>query len=229
MTDAKNTDESKRATARDLAQHHLSKGDALRWFEALYAKAEGDSSVIPWADLAPNPLLVEWLDAHGVDGRGKSALKIGCGLGDDAEELARRGFDTTAFDISRTAIAWCRKRFPRSWVNYLAGDLFHAPDELKKSFDFVLEAYTLQVLPPDMRMAAIRAISRFVGPGGQLLVIARGRDLGEDEGKMPWPLTLPELNEFETQGLRKISSEDFMDREDPPVRRFRIVYERRGG
>lgn len=227
MTDRKNTDESKRTTARDIAHRHLSAGDPLGWFEDLYSRAKDDSSIIPWADFAPNPHLVDWLDAHGVTGKGKTALKVGNGLGDDAEELARRGFDTTAFDISQSAIAWCRKRFPRSPVNYLVVDLFKAPHEWEQRFDFVLESYTLQVLPPDVRMAAIRAISRFVRTGGRLLVIARGRDPGEEKGKMPWPLTRVEIKEFEKQGLREISSEDFMDREEPPVRRFRVDYERR--
>lgn len=227
MTDAKNIDESKRATARDIAHQHLSAGDTLGWFEDLYSRAQGDPSIIPWADLAPNSKLVEWLDAQGVMGNGKPALKVGCGLGDDAEELVRRGFDTAAFDISQSAIAWCRKRFPSSPVNYLVMDLFKAPHEWERRFDFVLESYTLQVLPLDLRKEAIRSISRFVRVGGKLLVIARGRNLGEAEGKMPWPLTRLELKEFEKQGLREISSEDFMDREDPPVRRFRVVYERR--
>ena len=95
--------------------------------EELYARANGDASVIPWADLMPNPHLVTWLDNHGIREAGKKALKIGCGLGDDAEELARRGFDTTAFDISPTAIAWCQRRFPGTSVHYVIADLFMGP------------------------------------------------------------------------------------------------------
>ncbi len=132
-------DQSRRAKAREIATKHLSAGDALGWFEDLYSEADGDLSIIPWADLAPNPNFVSWLDAHDVVSKGKSALKIGCGLGDDAEELARRGFNTTAFDISETAISWCHKRFPVSLVNYLALDLFQAPKEWEHRFDFVLE------------------------------------------------------------------------------------------
>jgi SAM-dependent methyltransferase len=218
---------AKRTKAREIARRHLSSGDALGWFEDLYSRAQGDPSIIPWADLAPNPCLAEWLDAHGIIGNGKSALKVGSGLGDDAEELARRGFEVIAFDISKTAVAWCRERFPCSQVNYHTADLFQAPREWEQRFDFVVESYTLQVLPSSLRKEAIRTISRFVGTGGKLLVIARGRNPGEAEGNMPWPLTLPELKEFQAQGLQEISFEDFMDREDPPVRRFRVVYERR--
>ncbi len=212
----------KRKTAREIANSHLLKGDAKGWFEALYAQAEGEAGIIPWADLAPNPNLTAWMDANEVDGKGQKALKIGCGLGDDAEELALRGFETTAFDISATAVDWCARRFPDSRVNYLAADLFDAPDDWRGAFDLVLESYTLQVLPPAMRTEAMRRIADFVGDGGSLLVIARGREPDEPEGKMPWPLTRAELASFQTHGLREASFEDYEDREDPPVRRFRI-------
>ena len=155
--------ETHRATARQIAQEHLQAGDPLGWFEDLYSLAGGNPSIIPWADLRPNPNLVEWLDQQHVVGPGR-AIKIGCGLGDDAEELARRGFETTAFDISQTAIAWSRRRFPLSPVSYLVADLLSAPAEWEAAFDLVLESYTLQVLPPDLRADAMRSISSFVAP-----------------------------------------------------------------
>ncbi|MCX5887196.1 MAG: class I SAM-dependent methyltransferase [Proteobacteria bacterium] len=218
---------SHRETAREIANHHLAQGDSLGWFEELYAQAQGNASIIPWADLRPNPNLVACLDNAGIEGQGKSALKIGCGLGDDAEELARRGFDTTAFDISPTAIAWCQCRFPGSAVTYIVLDLFHAPREWQGRFDFVLESYTLQVLPADMRRKAIARISGFVAQGGKLLVITRGREPGDPEGNIPWPLTREEIEAFAHCDMKEISFEDYFDQEEPPVRRFRVVYERK--
>ncbi len=218
--------ETDRATARKIVRKHLAKGDPLGWFEDLYLLAGGDASMVPWADLKPNPNLVEWLEGHPFALPGR-ALKIGSGLGDDAEELARRGFKTTAFDISESAIAWSRMRFPRSSVSYVVGDLFSAPGQWKAGFDLVLESYTLQVLPPDLRVQAVRCISSFVAPGGTLLAISRGRDPGEPQGQMPWPLTNVELSLFVAEGLVETAFEDYMDREDPPVRRFRATYRRR--
>jgi ubiquinone/menaquinone biosynthesis C-methylase UbiE len=186
--------------------------------------AGGDPSVIPWADQAPNPNLVEWLERRGFTGSGKKALKVGCGLGDYAEELARRGFETTAFDVSCTAIRWCLSRFPDSRVNYLVADLFSAPTSWNRAFDLVVEAYTLQVLPPRIRRTAMGHIADFVGPRGTLLVIARARKETDDEGEMPWPLTLRELATFQTQGLSEAVLEDFVDHEAPPVRRVRATY-----
>ncbi len=108
-----------RERARELARRALARGDATGWFEELYAEARSEAD-ISWADLVPNPSLVEWLDAHPVSGR---ALKVGAGLGDDAEELARRGLTVTAFDIAPTAVAWARRRFPDSRVDYVVADV----------------------------------------------------------------------------------------------------------
>lgn len=217
--------EEQRATAREIAYKHLKAGDPLSWFEVLYSRAGDDTSIIPWADLTPNPNLIDWLERNEYTAPGK-ALKVGCGLGDDAEELTRRGFETIAFDISASAIAWCRRRFPQSSVSYVVGDLFSAPTEWEAEFQFVLESYTLQVLPPNIRADAARCIATFVAPGGTLLVIARGRKPSEPEGKMPWPLTRNELSLFKAGGLKEVSFEDYMDSEDPPVHRFRATYRR---
>jgi SAM-dependent methyltransferase len=216
--------EPDRGKARQIAREHLERGDPLGWFEALYATAEGDPRIIPWADMAPNPNLVQWLDSKRIAATGKKALKVGCGLGDDAEELAHRGFDVVAFDISATAIAWCRRRFPESCVTHIVMDLFDAPKSWFRAFDFVLESYTLQVLPPELRTDAMRRICGFVAPGGTLLVISRGRNSDEDRGNMPWPLTRDELAKFQRGGLQEISFEDYLDNENPPVRRFRAQY-----
>jgi hypothetical protein len=78
-----------RQFARKLAKEYVAAGDPLGWFEALYA--EGDPSKIPWADLKVNPNFEEWLVRKNLQGEGKRTLKVGCGLGDDAERLAELG------------------------------------------------------------------------------------------------------------------------------------------
>jgi len=215
-----------RKFARKLAREYIDRGDPTGWFEALYSGAAGNASRIPWADLKVNPSLEEWIAREKVRGDGKRALKVGCGLGDDAELLAGLGFEVTAFDVSPSAIEWCRRRFPGSNVTYLVADLLRAPEEWKGKFDFVQESYTLQVLIGAPRKAAIASIADFVAPGGKLLVIARGREVSDPPGEMPWPLVREELKEFEAQGLKENSFERYMDNEDPPVLRFRAVYAR---
>lgn len=215
-----------RRKAGDLARESLAQGDATGWFETLYRQADGDPGGISWADLAPNPNLTAWLDREHVAGGGRRALKVGCGLGDDAEELARRGFVVTAFDVSPTAIDWCRRRFPGSVVRWEVADVLAPPRAWSRAFDFVLESYTLQVLPPAARAAALANVAGFVAPRGELVVIARGREPGDSEGAMPWPLTRRELDRFRALGLSELAFEDFLDAETPPVRRFRARYRR---
>lgn len=218
--------DAKRARARELAAEHGARGDHLGWFEALYREAREQRAVVPWADLEPNQHLVAWHRRAGIDLGGRRCLKVGCGLGDDAEYLAAAGGAVTAFDISDSAIAWCRARFPASRVRYVTADLLSPPAAWRRAFDLVLESYTLQVLPAALRGPALERVADFVAPGGTLLLICRGREPGDPEGAMPWPLTREELRRAEASGLTEVSFEDFPDDETPPVRRFRVELRR---
>src|SRR5262245_32275058 len=99
-----------RSRARTLAAESVGRGDPTGWFETLYSEVEGDETGVPWADMVANPHLVEWHRRSGFDLAGKRALKVGCGLGDDAEYLSNGGADVVAFDVSKTAVDWCRRR-----------------------------------------------------------------------------------------------------------------------
>src|SRR6266481_9072041 len=217
-----------RTRARQLAAEFNRKGDPTGWFETLYQEGEAGKSVIPWANLCPNSRLLDFWNAHPLPTAGKTALTIGCGLGDDAEQLAAWGFRTMAFDISETAIRASRKRFPATSVEYCTANLLEPPSAWRRTFDFVFEANTLQVLPAALRPRAIENIAGFLRPGGLLLLIARGREPSDPEGQIPWPLTRAELSAFTMADLEELSFEDFLELEDtadPPVRRFRVLYQ----
>lgn len=186
-------------------------------FEEIYARAGADLTSIPWASLAPNPALVAWLDRQPA-GDGATALVVACGLGDDAEELARRGHAVTAFDVSPTAIELCRKRFPESTVDYVVADLFELPAAWTRSFDVVIEIRTLQSLPPERRRAAAEAIASTIASGGRLLVRTAARAPDEPLTSRPWPLTRRELDAFTTAGLIEL---ELRDEPPGPGRRFR--------
>lgn len=193
-------------------------------FEDLYASVGGDLEQVPWARLGPHPMLVEWLDRRAVT-PGSRALVVACGLGDDAEELRRRGCGVTAFDLAGTAIGWCRRRFPDSSVDYQVADLLKLPKEWAEKYDVVVEVNTIQSLPLHLRDAAVRAIAGTVAPGGALFVRCFGRADDEPAASRPWPVSREELAIFEQEGLREVEfAEDFPE---PTSRRcFRLVYER---
>jgi len=184
-------------------------------FEEIYLRAGPDFGAIPWAALAPHPALVTWLDAgHAAAtgdtpaGPGRSALIVGCGLGDDAEEAARRGYRVTAFDLSPTAIRDCRERFPGSTVEYQVADLFQLPARWQLAFGLVVEVRTLQSLPPARRAAAAAAIAATVRPGGWLFVHCLGRADGEPVTGRPWPVSRHELRAFTDARLRQAEFRD---------------------
>ncbi len=208
----------------DLIRRALADNNPTAWFDAVYAAAEEGRGTIPWAQMAPHPDLVAWLDREQVNGAGRRALVVGCGLGDDAEELARRGFAVTAFDVAPRAVAACRRRFPGSAVDYQVADLLAAPGDWRGAFDLVLESHTLQSRPWDWCAPAIQAVARFAAPGGMALVLCLGRDPADDRRGIPWPLSRAELAEFARAGLREESFEELRD--SAGRRRFRILYRR---
>ncbi len=214
------------ADIRKIIQEHLENGDAVGWFEKLYQHAAGDPSAVPWARMSPRKELLEWILREHPDGTGQRALVIGCGLGDDAQLLSELGFDTTAFDVSETAIHWCQERFPESKVHFTAGDLFAPPPEWIEAFDFVLEAYIVQALHVSMRRESIAACARFVTPGGRLLAIGRGIDDVKLRSGPPWPLTPEELAQYEQVGLTLVTYERRDDPRIAPVYRYWAEYRR---
>ncbi len=218
--------EEKRAYVRSLQADFAARGDVLGWFEALYKESACDNEQIPWADLEPNHYFKTWAEKTGLRGDGRTALVVGCGLGDDAKYLHDLGFKVTAFDISPTAIEWAKKLYGDADIEFFASDLFDPPNEWHGSFDFVLEIYTIQPLPLEMRPNVIDAIAAFVGEKGKLVVVTRGREDDVEPEIMPWPMSRQDLSRFEENGLKQT---DFLvmppvDEDEPP--RFVVEYTR---
>ena len=115
----------------------------------------------------------------------RTALIVACGLGDDAEEVSRRGYQVTAFDLVPAAIGHCRERFPGSAVSYQVADLFRLPGGWSRAFYLVVEIRTLQSLPLAQRADAAAIIAGTVRPGGRLFVHGLGRADGDPPGSRP--------------------------------------------
>ncbi|MEL6460878.1 MAG: class I SAM-dependent methyltransferase [Cyanobacteria bacterium J06621_15] len=198
------------------------------WFDNIYIKAKGDSNQVPWANMTANAYLKDWLNQNpqfGKDSKIK-ALVVGCGLGDDAELLAEKGFDVTAFDISSTAIDWCKQRFPNSTVNYVVADLFDldSSQNWTRNFDFVFEARTIQSLPLSVREQVMEIIAQFVADEGTLLVVTVTRDTPEEPNGPPYPLSVEEVDYFNKLGLQEINRDSYSEKNSRFPKRLRIEY-----
>ncbi|NNL71363.1 MAG: class I SAM-dependent methyltransferase [Acidimicrobiia bacterium] len=176
--------------------------EAGDYFEAIYQRAGRETSSIPWASLAPSPIVENWLTSAG--GPPGAAVVVASGLGDDAEALADRGWYVTGFDVSPTAIEWARERFPDSSVDYAVADLFDLPANWSQAFALVVEVFTIQSLDPKWRLRAIRSIADLVAPGGTLLVAAIGGDTVPTVDGPPWPVARHQLDDFVTAGLTEV-------------------------
>jgi 2-polyprenyl-3-methyl-5-hydroxy-6-metoxy-1,4-benzoquinol methylase len=219
--------EKAREHVRELAAEYKDRGDPLGFFDALYKEAAENRAIIPWADLEPNKFFRVWAEKTKLKGDGRNALVVGCGLGDDARYLHDLGFKVTAFDIAPTAIEWAKTLHADTHIELVTVDLLHSPTKWNAAFDLVLEIYTIQPLPMEMRGAVIDAIASFVKENGHLIVVTRGRDDDQEPIQMPWPLSPRDLARFEQAGLVQTDFVEMMGDEDEPVRRFVVEYERR--
>lgn len=208
-----------------LSKSYAEKGDPNGWFEEFYAGAEGDIKKVYWADLAPNPPLVSWLEKNPTP-PGARATTVGCGLGDDAELLTQYGYAVTAFDISSSAIDMCRKRYPVSKVDYLVADLFNPPPAWMRGFDLVYECNTTQSLTEPQRSRSVKAIAELAARGGLVLVSCRSREVGDDSPAFPIALDRNEIDGYVRAGLTETYFEAYDDHQDPPVPHFFAVYTR---
>jgi SAM-dependent methyltransferase len=201
------------------------------YFESVYARAAGDPSHIPWASSHPSPALVNWLNAVAptLVRCGARVAVVGCGLGADAREIIRRGYEVTAFDCSPTAISWARSLDRDHTDAYVRADLFDLPARWTHRFDLVAEINNLHSLEPGLRGDTIAGLARLLSPHGHLLVICQGaaEHVGT-EGGPPWPLAENEL--LEAAALAGLVPHgpacSFTDEEDPPVHRIRAVFKR---
>ena len=99
------------------------------------------------------------------------------------------------------------------------------PADWTAAYDLVLESYTVQSLPVDLRPTVIGRVRDFVAPGGTLLVLAAAEDQHLEAGP-PWPLTRAEVDSFAGEGLTAERTEDL--RTPPDVRRWRAQFRRSG-
>ncbi|MEM9693174.1 MAG: class I SAM-dependent methyltransferase [Myxococcota bacterium] len=107
--------------------------------------------------------------------KGKRVLEIGCGMGLQAETMARAGAHLTCINISPTSIEATAKRFELRGLkaNLICGDAETMPFD-SKSFDFV---WSWGVIHHSARTARIvRQIARVLADDGQTRVMVSNRE-----------------------------------------------------
>lgn len=193
------TDRDWARRADQLAARSYADGEPTAWFDRLYAEGAAGTIDMPWSRTDPHPLLLRWIDERSAVEPARACV-VGCGLGADAEFLAGRGWTTTGFDLSPTAVEQARARHPDTAVTYRVADLLGLPDELVGAFDLVVEIHTLQAMPNPPRAAAARGVASLLAPGATLFVV-QFRDTGLPTQPPPFPLSRDDLALLEVGGV----------------------------
>ena len=110
-----------------------------------------------------------------MDGGGRRLLEVGCGIGVDSIQLARRGYEVTAVDLTENALAVARQlRAHRGVsVDFRLGNA-EGLDFPDRSFDAVYSFGVLHHTPDIERSVA--EVRRVLRPGGTAYVMLYHRD-----------------------------------------------------
>jgi len=140
--------------------------------EEVYAAAEGRRDAIPWDQGAPCPAVVEWLntEASHVLRPGSRAVVVGCGLGDDVDELTMRGYDAFGIDACPSAIHWARREHPNLSDKLLNEDLLNLHSRWRGRFDLVIASSLLETIDPHIRPDAVAGAASLVRSRGSVIV-----------------------------------------------------------
>ena len=211
-----------------LVTEHLGAGQPTGWFEPLYAAAFGRREALPWAADGPHPYLVDWLDDPVATPPGDRAIVVGCGLGDDAAQLARHGWRVTACDVAPSAIRWARRRHRRVELDWQVQDVLDPPDSWIGGFDLVVEVHTVDWLPGVVRDGAMDAIARLAAEGGVVVVVtllATSADHARGSVGPPWAQAPSELATYRAGGLARLALEHPAADGEPAVE-ARVTWQR---
>lgn len=141
---------------------------------------------MPWEKGEPSPGLVDFLEGHPKLPRG-SVCVPGCGTGHDARVFARAGFATFGFDFAPSAIQTARNQSAGLSITFTQSDFLR--DEPPQQFDWLFEHTLFCAIDPRERVDYVRAVLRWLKPGGQFLAV---NYIDCDSDGPPFPTTREE-------------------------------------
>ncbi len=102
------------------------------------------------------------------------ALDIGCGTGDHAVDLARRGWDVTAVDVIPRAVEAARAKAADAGVTvrFAVADVTTMAEEVGGDVAFLLDVGCFHGLRTTQRHAYAEQVSRITRPGTTMLMLA---------------------------------------------------------
>jgi ubiquinone/menaquinone biosynthesis C-methylase UbiE len=116
-------------------------------------------------------------------------LDLGCGAGDNAIELARRGYRVLGMDVVPEALRRAREKAEKARLSqppeFLLGDALRL-EESGVEAETVLDCALFHVFEDEERPAYVRGVEAVLSPGGRLHILA----FSERETREPGPRRL---------------------------------------
>jgi SAM-dependent methyltransferase len=138
------------------------------FFDSIYQETP------PWDIGAAQPALTALFDEHPP---AAPVLDVGCGSGDLAIELARRGVEVLGIDVVEAAIQQARERAAAlspdaaRLATFEVGDALH-PSRLGRRFGAVVDSGFFHLFDQDHRDRLAREIAATLLPGGRYYLLA---------------------------------------------------------
>ncbi len=157
-------------------------------FAGMYAEG-----IPPWQIDRPQPEVIQLLE----NGKFESpVLDLGCGTGDNAIELARRGLVVKGLDAVPEALERARKKTEQAGLKqspeFILGDALRLAESGLKART-LLDCALFHTFSDEERREYIRGLEEVLSPGGRLHILS----FSELETRQPGPrrLSLSEITE----------------------------------
>jgi len=145
--------------------------------------AKGD---LPWQIDRPQPEVLKLIE----EGKFESpVLDIGCGAGDNAIELARRGYRVLGMDLVPEALRMARQKAESAALaqppEFILGDAARLVESGVEA-ETVLDCALFHIFEDEERPAYVRGLESVLSPGGRLHILS----FSELETREPGPRRL---------------------------------------
>lgn len=182
---------------------------SVSYWEEMYRQP---LEALPWEIKEPPRELQDYFTENPVNGG--AALDVGCGTGNFSFYLARLGFDVTAVDFSKHALAIGREtnqelRLP---VYFKRADVTRLLPAIQgRQFDFVLDYKLLHHLPDEQAADYATQFPKLLASAGRLLLVCYADKDKPDQpfragkfGNVMYYRSAEQIREFYS-GLREVS------------------------
>lgn len=141
---------------------------------------------LPWQIDRPQPEVLRLIEQGKFE---SPVLDLGCGTGDNALELARRGYRVLGMDVVPEALRRAREKVEKAGVvpppEYLLGDALKL-EESGVEAETVLDCALFHIFEDEERPAYVRGLEAVLSPGGRLHILS----FSELETREPGPRRL---------------------------------------